>query len=136
MSVLVLYKCNIVIFVYKRRKGVRYMTSGDSMFMQRCKDLSEGCKEVVESISVITGDWFLKKGCDRYTETGMCRHICNWHELMGDFVQTTGQRNHMICPKCKRDTEWVTVGLYKSKVNLPEDINVHTKKLLNNKPES
>ena len=64
------------------RFGKRVVNFGGVMYPEYCKHIDEAEKELV----------------------------C-WHELWGSEVQSDEEREKMICPKCKGETEWVRVGV-------------------------
>ena len=70
--------------------------------MQQCLGYQYGCS---------SEKWSSQGGCWPFRKTGECKHMCTWHELVGDPIQTTKQRDNLICPKCGGDTEWVRVGV-------------------------
>lgn len=70
--------------------------------MQQCMSHQYGCTSV---------NWKEQGGCWPFKKTGQCKHICYWHEIVGDSVQSEVQRENMICPKCLGKTEWVRVAV-------------------------
>ena len=70
--------------------------------MQQCQSVYFGCASV---------KWKDQGGCWPYKKNGTCKHICGWHEIVGDPVQSEVQAEQMICPKCLGKTEYVRVGV-------------------------
>ena len=70
--------------------------------MQQCTNYLRGCQ---------SDKWRGNGGCWPFKRNGSCKHMCTWHEIVGDVTQTEEQADKMVCPVCGEETEWVRVGV-------------------------
>jgi len=75
-------------------------------YMQQCTRVR--CES--EKWKAQGGCWPYKKSSVGY-EHGQCKHMCGWHELLGDLIQTVGEKIQHRCPRCGGRTETVGVAV-------------------------